>query len=85
MFAVIWAWIVKEVWGYLLVGLGVAAVVGTIYTKGYVDGKANVQAKWDEAIKRSEANAEKARKDAERSVCTTLDCLRNSEWNRDSR
>lgn len=65
--------------------VAVSALVG-IYGKGYFDGKANVQAKWDAAVHAAIERGTKARTDAERDVGTNpADGVRNDEFDRDSR
>lgn len=51
--------------------LGIVAVLligGAIYGKGYSDGKAKIQAKWDAAVSAAIERGVKARTDAEHAV-----------------
>lgn len=51
--------------------LVVMALLGGIYGKGYSDGKAVVQAKWDAAVLAAIERGKNARTDAEREVGDT--------------
>ena len=66
-------------------GVIVAAFIGGIYIKGYVDGKQNVQAKWDAAIQAAIERGENARDEAERTVPAKPEPggLRHDRFNRD--
>ncbi len=46
----------------------IAALLGGIYTKGYSDGKQNVQSKWDAAVQAAIQRGTNARTEAERDI-----------------
>jgi hypothetical protein len=62
-----------------------AGAIGGIYGKGYFDGKANVQAKWDAAVQAAIERGHKARTDAERDVGAIPDDggVRHDQFQRD--
>lgn len=66
---------------YAVMALVVAAVIGGIYWKGYNNGKAVIQARWDAAVQEAIKRGVEARRDAERDV--PPDGLPNDKFNRD--
>lgn len=61
----------------------VVAIAGGIYGKGYFDGKANVQARWDAAVQAAIERGANARVDAERDVGAEPDGVRDDKFDRD--
>lgn len=73
------------IWTWLAGAAIVTTVIGGIYTKGYVDGKANVRALWDAAIAQNIKDATTTRGAVDRDLSDhppTPDELCKSQWNR---
>ena len=77
------SFLLSPVGRWLAGGLAILAVLGLIYAKGYNDGSARIQAKWDAAVQAAIDKGNTARTDATGDVERDPDGGLRDNYNRD--